>query len=227
MTTNNKNSMKYKKGDVWLNIGSGVSLADNFINVDNFFTLEDLQNGKGKKSSPYKNAHVPKNVKFVKGDMCALPFEDNYADYIECNDAIEHLGIFQVEKALKEFYRVLKPGGKLGMSTTNFDELARLWTLNVTGSLFKTQEDMNRYVMLAKIIYGNQAGPGEYHKIPFNPASIAYFLNTAGFKLDNIIIHIYPTNSRDRMPQKAYAHYEKKLKGIIILSEMMWISATK
>ena len=225
---NNKNIMEYKKGDVWLNVGCGVSLANlPFTNVDNFFTLEDLKKGKGKKGSPYKNARIPKGVKFVKADMCALPFEDNCVDYIECNDAIEHLGIFQVETALREFYRVLKSGGKLGMSTTNFDEIARLWTLNVTGSLFKTQEDMNRYVMLAKITYGNQAGPGEYHKVPFNPAAIAYFLNTAGFKLDNITIHIFPTNSLDRMPQLAYKHHEKKLKNMIILSEMMWVEAIK
>ena len=60
--------MKNQK-PVWLNIGCGVSLADApFINVDNFFTLEDLKNGAGKEGSPYKNARVPKNVEFVQGD---------------------------------------------------------------------------------------------------------------------------------------------------------------
>jgi len=35
-----------KKEEVWLNLGSGVSLADRpFINVDNFFNLGDLKKG--------------------------------------------------------------------------------------------------------------------------------------------------------------------------------------
>ena len=224
---NNKNLMKYKKGDVWLNIGCGVSLARDFINVDNFFTREDLEEGVRTKKGMFKNARIFKGAKFVKADMCSLPFEDNSVDYIECNEGIEHLGIFQVETALKEFHRVLRPGGKLGMSTTNFDELARLWTLNATGNLFKNQEDMNRYVMLAKIIYGNQAGPGEYHKVPFNPQFLAYLLTQAGFKLENIIIHVFPTNSLDRMPQLAYWHHKKKLKNTITLTEMLWIEAIK
>ena len=217
-----------KKEPVWLNVGCGVSLADRpFINVDNFFTLEDLKKGMGKKGSPFINARVPRGAKFVKADMCDLPFEDNSVDYIECNDAIEHISMLSVDKALGQFYRVLKSGGKLGMSTTNFDELARLWTLNVTGNLFKTQEDMDRYIMLAKIIYGNQAGEGEFHKVPFNPQFISYLLAKSGFKLENIVVHIFPTNSLDHMPQKAYKHHEKKLKGTIVLSEMMWVTAIK
>ncbi|WP_293870997.1 class I SAM-dependent methyltransferase [Flavobacterium sp.] len=45
----------------------------------------------------------------VKADICNLPFEDNTYDIIFCNHVLEH--IQDDTKAMKEMYRVLKPGG--------------------------------------------------------------------------------------------------------------------
>jgi predicted SAM-dependent methyltransferase len=45
----------------------------------------------------------------VKADICNLPFEDNLYDVILCNHVLEH--ITDDTKAMKELYRVLKPGG--------------------------------------------------------------------------------------------------------------------
>ena len=55
----------------------------------------------------------------VKSDVVAdvsnpLPFEDNYADYIIAKHVVEHLIDFFT--ALKEWYRILKPGGKIIIS---------------------------------------------------------------------------------------------------------------
>lgn len=215
------------KNEIWLNIGCGVSLADNFINVDDFFTLGMLEHGVKTKKGPFKNARVPKNAKFVKANVCDLPFKDNYADYIECIDMIEHISIHEVQKAFSEMYRVLKPGGRLGLSTTNFDELARLWLLNLVNNKFETQKDFDIFLTLSKIIYGNQAGPGEFHASPFNPSIMAFHLQKAGFKLDNIIINIFPTNSPGKMPIKSYAHHSNELKDGVTLTEMMWVEAQK
>ncbi|GAK76898.1 glycosyltransferase [Nonlabens ulvanivorans] len=46
----------------------------------------------------------------VKADICNLPFEDNSYDFILCNHVLEHIP--DDETAMKELYRVLKPGGK-------------------------------------------------------------------------------------------------------------------
>jgi len=221
--------MKKEKQPIWLNLGSGVNLANPpFISVDNFFTLEDLKEGVRTKEGQFKNAKIPKGSKFVKADICKLPFEDNYADYIECNDVIEHQPMNMVGIALKEMYRVLKPGAKLGLSTTNFDELAKLWTINVTGNPLNTKEDWDKYLTLAQVIYGNQAGEGEFHKTPFNPYSLGYLLQDCGFKLENITITIYPTNSPYLAPQKAYESVDSKdLSNAIMLTEMMWVEAIK
>lgn len=217
-----------KKNDpVWLNIGSGVNLAGEFINVDNFFDLEDLKNGIKTKKGPFKNARIAKGARFVRADVCDLPFEDNSVDYIECNDMIEHLPFSKVLDGLKEMYRVLKPGSKLCLSTVNFDELARLWTSFIEGNLLKGKHDWDMYISLAQVIYGNQAGEGEYHKTPFNPFTLGSFFHSAGFKLDNIVISVYPTGSPYVTPQKVYKSLNFDFKGKVILTEQLWVEATK
>lgn len=45
----------------------------------------------------------------VKADICNLPFEDNTFDFILCNHVLEHIN--DDIKAIKELYRVMKPGG--------------------------------------------------------------------------------------------------------------------
>lgn len=212
---------------MWLNLGCGVSLADRpFINVDNFFDKEDLERGIAAKDDMFVNARVPKDALFVRGDMRKLPFDDNYADYIECNDAIEHMAMADIIPALSEMYRVLKPGCKLALSTTNFDELARLWTLNVTGSPLNTKEQVDRCVTLSQVIYGNQAGAGEFHRSPFNPFLLGYYLQTVGFKLPNITITVFPTNSKFMTPQRAYDHFTFG-KETVVLTEALWAEAIK
>lgn len=52
-----------------------------------------------------------KKVRFVVGDIYKLPFKDKTFDAVVAFDIVEHLE--NPEKAIKEIYRVLKPGGVL------------------------------------------------------------------------------------------------------------------
>lgn len=45
----------------------------------------------------------------VKADICNLPFADNEFEMILCNHVLEHIP--NDRKAMKELYRVMKPGG--------------------------------------------------------------------------------------------------------------------
>lgn len=214
-----------KNKEVWLNLGCGVSLSDGFINVDNFYDLKDLEEGQRTKEGFFKGARVTEETAFIKADICALPFEDNYADYVECNDVIEHMPMSKVLTALREMYRVLKPGAKLGLMTTNFDELAKLWTKEIEGNSLEKDSDWDKVFVLSQVIYGNQAWEGEYHKTAFNPYIIGYYLKGAGFDLSKMTITIHPTNSPYNIPHKAYDHLD--FKDHLVLTEMMWIDAIK
>lgn len=56
--------------------------------------------------------YAPK-AKFINMDMCALSFPDNSFDGIWAAAVLLHLKRQEVSKAIKNFYRVLKPGGIL------------------------------------------------------------------------------------------------------------------
>ncbi len=64
-------------------------------------------------------AHKAGELNFlpVKGNILDLPFLDNYFDKVISNTAIEFIA--DGEKALRELYRVLKPGGTLVIATLN------------------------------------------------------------------------------------------------------------
>lgn len=181
-----------KKNEIKLNLGSGIHLIEGFINVDISFDLKDLEEGIRRNSGTYANAVIDKGAKFVRGSIAELPFKDNYADYIEAIDSIEHVSFRQIGTAFNELYRVLKPRGTLVMMTTDFNELAALWTKDIAGKPF----DFSKYLNLMEVIYGHQiGGEGETHKTPFNLDFMTQLLLVSGFQKKNIEIFMYPTGT--------------------------------
>lgn len=72
------------------------------------------------------------NVPLVHGDLNqVLPFDDNAFDYVTCVDGIEHLE--NVYFTLREFARILKPGGELFISTPNISAFRSRWRYLLTG----------------------------------------------------------------------------------------------
>jgi ubiquinone/menaquinone biosynthesis C-methylase UbiE len=63
--------------------------------------------------------------KFLQANLSKLPFQDNTFELIIFTNTIEHLEY--PEEVLKELRRVLKPGGKLLVSTENCSSL--LWVI--------------------------------------------------------------------------------------------------
>lgn len=86
--------------------GSGRNMGYpymNFIGVDNCENLLTICANKG--------------LNVVNSDMCKLPFDNESADVIMSVASFHHLSTTERRvAALKEFYRVLKPGGKILLS---------------------------------------------------------------------------------------------------------------
>jgi demethylmenaquinone methyltransferase/2-methoxy-6-polyprenyl-1,4-benzoquinol methylase len=62
-------------------------------------------------SGMVENAKVPAGVRLVSGTAESIPAEDSTADFLSMGYALRHIGDLSV--AFREFYRVLKPGGRV------------------------------------------------------------------------------------------------------------------
>lgn len=64
---------------------------------------------RNQKNLDYTTTDLLSPLADVKADICNLPFADNTYDVILCNHVLEHIP--DDSQAMRELYRVLKPGG--------------------------------------------------------------------------------------------------------------------
>lgn len=78
-------------------------------------------------------------IRAVYGDICALPFADNFFDGVICTDVLYHKAV-DPQKAVQELHRVLKPGGILLLRVPAFDFLYTAHDVHVhTARRFSTR----------------------------------------------------------------------------------------
>jgi predicted SAM-dependent methyltransferase len=106
--------------------------------------------------------------------MWDLPFEDNSIEEIYSSHALEHVAISKVPETLREWFRVLKPGGKAIIQVPDFNYVAKYW---LTGMDRTWAEEM---------IFGNQAHEGEFHKCAFTHELLKGDLEAAGFEVRRV-----------------------------------------
>jgi predicted SAM-dependent methyltransferase len=136
---------------VRLNLGCGDKLWPGFVNVD-----------------------FPGNFSGVKPDVecdiTKLTFPDDYADEIHSIHVIEHLDRPGIGKVVREWRRVLKPGGKLVIECPCLDKIRihlysmppkdihwlRLTMVGLYGEYWRGVDDENTYRMLHRWCYSAQ-----------------------------------------------------------------------
>lgn len=174
---------------VRLNLGCGIILYPNFINVDKYVTMEMIQD---LILHNHPQVKIYPGAEYLNADMMDLPFEDNSVDYIESADTLEHFGFREVGKVLSEMKRVLKPGCTARIQTINFDGIAREWMKRVATdyeTIIVNDNWMDAYFEVMQTVYGNQHNEGQFHKCAWTPRyAYQMFIIETGFTYINITI---------------------------------------
>ena len=160
---------------VRLNIGCGSKLLKGYINCD-----------------------IEKNHSGVKPDVVCdmggeLPFDRDYADEIICIHAIEHFPFWMHENILREFKRVLKPGGLLAIEVPSMDKVIQ--------HFIRTAKEAVPYHLTWGALYGDNNFPEDsmLHKWCFSERQmIALFeeINYENIEVKPVKFHLEKRDMR-------------------------------
>jgi SAM-dependent methyltransferase len=103
-----------------LDVGGGMGRMAIPLSARHFVTLTDLSAQMLEMARPFAGPRLSLEV----ADACALPFPDDSFDAVVCIDVTPHLP--NPGPAMTEAHRVLRPGGRLVIDSTNS---IPLWTL--------------------------------------------------------------------------------------------------
>ncbi|MEQ8188877.1 MAG: glycosyltransferase, partial [Candidatus Eremiobacterota bacterium] len=135
---------------LYLNLGCGKDIRDGFVNIDLFSD----------------------DSRVVGMDVRKLYLPDNCADGILASDILEHFSHRETGIILREWARVLKPGGELFLRCPSlYLQLKAYWN-----GIWDA--DMASYM-----IFGGQTNPGDYHCTGFDEKSISKHLTSAGLEI--------------------------------------------
>jgi ubiquinone/menaquinone biosynthesis C-methylase UbiE len=76
--------------------------------------------------SPEMLKFVPDGIRRVAGSITALPFPSEAFDFVYATESLEHA--VEIEKAVSELCRVLKPGGRIVIIDKNIEHFGKLQT---------------------------------------------------------------------------------------------------
>ncbi len=107
-------------------------------------------------------------------------FPDNFATEIFHMHLLEHLDANEGLAALKTWYRVLAPGGKLIFETPEADETFHMWLAMDYHQ--RWEQVQNLWHGFRMQIWGSQDTPGQQHKIIYDKERIYKLLEQNGFK---------------------------------------------
>lgn len=173
------------KMEKFVDIGGGYGrLADEYINRAKDVTIFDYSKTELEQAKEKYGARI--NTK--SGDIYHLPFNDNNFDGMMMVRVSHHLEDF--EAALKELYRVLKPGGTFVLEVANkktLPKMMRYW--------FK-KSDVNPFSLEPSL--QKDTGMINYH-----PKSTETLIRTVGFSIEEVLS---VSNFRSTTLKKVFGH---------------------
>lgn len=163
-----------------LNLGCGIYYKPGYINIDMFES----------------------EIADVVTDIRHLQYEDNGVDDIEASHILEHFDVITLPFLIAEWFRVLKPNGKLVIEAPNFFKgYLRLLTRN---NLKKRNT--------LRFLFGVDL-PGNTHKIGLIPKFLKDILISTGF------VHVNFIKSQSFKDQKSFRIIAQKPEKISLLDK--------
>lgn len=139
-----------------LNFGCGLDKRKDFINID--------IRGEVKPDLVWDLGKIP------------YPYENSAIDEIIAKDILEHFPFKAIESLLKEWYRLLKKGGKIYIQAPDLEYIAKEVILN---RKYSCKE-------ISFWIYGEQDYPTNFHKTGFTIPTLKFLLEEVGFIVEKI-----------------------------------------
>lgn len=102
-------------------------------------------------------------------------FADDTFSEIYASHVVEHLDYTgELQATLKEWHRVLEPGGRIYISVPDLDTLAGL-------ILSKDRLTMDERFFVMRMVFGGHIDKYDYHVVGLNEEFLTQFLTAAGF----------------------------------------------
>lgn len=157
-----------KSNELFLHLGCGSIRIPGWVNVDKFVKASDI----------------------INQDIYNLAYANNSVDGIYSSHSLEHLPVRHARLALKNWFRVLKKGGKLFLAIPDLE-----MTMQII--LDKTVPFDFRYVWFMHVLFGYQASSdlqddlelaspvdlGQFHTCGFTEELIRFYLEEDGYKI--------------------------------------------
>lgn len=147
-------------------------------------------------------------VKFTEGSIDSLPYPDDFFKSINCLDVLEHT--FSPETIVKEFARVLKPGGRVFITApTRYGEVEqRIWE-SIEGTIFPAMLHMHHFDPESLTGMFGASGFKEVEMVPFDFMSWDEFLGIADKSPARELADELRAHPFDQVALQLFAVYEK------------------
>ncbi len=116
----------------------------------------------------------------IAADIHKIKLRQNSVNYIYNSHVFEHIPRHKAAKVLREWYRVLKPGGKLYLATPDLEVLSKLYLENL--AKYSIDEGNYNVNLITGIIFGGQTDKYDYHFGGYSYPVLANMLESIGFK---------------------------------------------
>ena len=143
-----------------INLGCGTDIRQGFVNCD-----------------IRENVGVDRVFDLSKG----LPFKNGEVDYILAQDILEHFGFRETEPMLREWARVLCPGGMMEIQVPNIEKHIKDYWDDRKDGRYQNGYD-NAMEFLRGNIFGGQDYEGNFHKTCFTPNTLRLLIQKVGLR---------------------------------------------